>query len=165
MLRVRDDWDEWVTVDGEHFRNAGLWYHIDDPETSQMTCRLPLNLPAWILLLRNAERIHASGFESAGHGYLQLAFSAADFAGLGLGPVVARIWIDTRTLLIAKAVVTLRDGGKDARFEQMFTTYNDHVSIWAPAVNLGKDGVVVSNRVEILPKWGIRCPPFGTRSG
>jgi len=155
ILRVGNDWDEWLTAGKDHYRNAGLWYRIEEPETSQATYRLQLNLPAWVSLMRNEKCIRASAFEAAGESYIQLAFAAADFAGLELGPVTARIWIDARTLLIAKAVITYRDGTKEAQLEQMFTTHNDRVSVWAPTVNMGKDGGVISNKVQIFPRWGI----------
>lgn len=174
--RVDADWDEWITIEDTHYRNAGLWMSMDPEADNAHQRNRSMSTGAYLRLMDAAGTITCAACEGGG----DISYFLLDFEGEEL-PVIrqpepvsfrTRVWIEENTRLMAKAQIPCkleyRGTRRDFVLDQMFTSYGDRVSIWAPHLNVaapteaqghGKGsayrGRIVSNKVETVPRWGI----------
>lgn len=173
--RWSNDWDEWITIRNEHYRLAGLWCSLDPQVDNAHKKNESVSVGAYLRLLEAADPIVCTFCESEDDNrYFLLEFNAKELpvTESQFAPFPTRLWVDVDTRLLVKAEISFaaEEDGERKEFlqDQMFTTYNDRVSIWAPHLNmtLSSDqdskpgslgsGIVVSDIVESVPRWGIQ---------
>jgi hypothetical protein len=136
------EYDEWVTVGKDHYRNAGLWFR---PPANLAAADANLNRflsPDKFLRVMGSAEPAASGEVVFGTGQLRmLEYNiqlGPDFVPVlqrGLAePAQVRLWIDVQTHLLVKGEVTVRDSvsGKQLRFEQTYAGQQIPVRIEPP---------------------------------
>lgn len=137
-----NEYDEWITVGKDHFRNAGMWFR-PPPEFAEQDAHFNRFSSAdkFLRLMAGAEPA-ASGVFAPGTGrYGVLEYRAplgADFVPpLRLAaddPAQFRVWIDLQTGLLVKAEVMVQDSasGQLRRIEQSFAGQQVPVRIEPP---------------------------------
>ncbi|MFH1419261.1 MAG: hypothetical protein ABII12_13365 [Planctomycetota bacterium] len=192
--RVGNDWDEWITIRSEHYRSFDwrhtkgtgrvvLWSPVDPQADNAYRKNEYLSVRPYLKLLDAADPMVCSMWASADEeDYFLLEFSAKEFPVgdtlFALSP--ARLWVHAKTRFVAKAEIELtekenRESG-EVLHDQMFTTYNDRVAIWAPHLNMNAlrgdqdpeagslgTATIISDMVESVPRWGIQTGGTNTR--
>ena len=153
-VRGPSDFDEWITIGGDHYSNAGVcWIRAKDPEgkfRSFLRRNRSVLADRYLELMRIEQSPSAHEFDYMGQHYLMLEFRAigprllwsllmlpgaeklhSDSYGL------ARIWIALDKCHLCKAEITasgLSPEGSSAEIEmtQVFTDFNTGLRIDAP---------------------------------
>jgi hypothetical protein len=149
------DFDEWIVLGDEHYRNAGLWLPVDNDETKEEHEREDGKLLAasYLDLLRGTAPIAVSVLRGEQGAYLAAEYATvteawSDFFEGAASPREARtsIWVDVATGLLRRAegsfvIMLPPEDGTEATeagtelgqsFKHGFTSYDEDIVIERP---------------------------------
>ena len=155
LRETPEDIDEWIVLGDEHYRNAGLWWPVDDDETKEEHEREDGKLLAdsYLDLLRRTAPIAVNVRRSGQAAYLVAEYAVVTqawshfFQGVA-SPREARtsLWIDLADGLLRRVegsfVLPLspEDGGEAIEsFKHGFASYGEDIAIEAPDLGVELD--------------------------
>jgi hypothetical protein len=160
--------DEWVTIGGDHYENAGLWDRTDDGRRDGVNTGLRVD--DMLDIVRYAAPISSEVHQYEGQRYLLLHYDAPASGDVCRGflegceepkyPKQIQIWINLESGFLAKGTILFKEKTPDGEtpigeMQRMFTCYNEDVKVYPPPwLNLVPDSEgqrrVVNTKVPIL---------------
>jgi len=145
------DWFEWVSLNGEIYRNAGFWFLSQDRSIDDTNRELSLPRVLSVYdLLRAGEPAEKGMYRDRYNQkrYLMLAYDPNALPSSAACKV--RLWIHPKSGHLAK-IETLSG---DIKSEQIFACYNRNVAVRPPAwLNRSSDGMIRGSRIAIVPHY------------
>jgi len=154
-----DLWDEWVSIGGENYQNAGLWTLTEPGQNDLLNQSLSIgSMIEFLNLVPDALGVYSQ----EGTQYLLLEYSISDFRNNPLFAVCedvgcqVQVWIQTASGFVVKG--SLQSNDSSVHIDQMYTCFNEPVEVVPPPwLNATLDSVgtlrITNTKIPVVPHY------------